>query len=79
MAAKKPASKYGGAPKRNQRSKLWGRGYSQLRIDGNAVFTESQAKRHVERLHAAGDLAQALHIRDPDGGDWWVVMYKERF
>lgn len=75
MAEKK--SPYGGAPKRSVRSKLRSKGYEQLMMRGGIrTFSERDAKTHVERLHKQGHLARAVHITDPDLGNWWIVMFR---
>jgi hypothetical protein len=73
----KTKSSHGGAPKRNQRGRLGSDGYEELYVNGNAVYTEEQAKKIATDLHKGGYLAQAIHISDYNiPSSWWVVMYK---
>lgn len=75
----KSHSSHGGVPKRNQRGRLGSNGYEQLYVNGNAVFTEEQAKKIVTDLHKGGYLARAIQIRDYDTpASWWVMMYKKK-
>ena len=74
----KKRSSHGGAPRQSARSRLQSKGYEQLIIQGQRTFSEKIAKMHAERFHDQGFLAQALHIRDPDMGNWWIVMYRRR-
>lgn len=67
-------------PLKSQRQKLRDKGYSQLTTvkNGTSVFSETRAHELAEKIHKKGHLAQAVRIRDPDGGEWWVVMYKRK-
>ncbi len=44
--------------------------------DGTSTFSEAQARKLVKQIHDEGYLAQSVRIAPPDGGEWWVVMYK---
>lgn len=63
-------------PTQSYRQKLKCKGYQQYMKDGVSTFSEKESQRLVNIIHKNGFLAQSVRIAPPDGGEWWVVMYK---